>query len=90
MKKLPDSRDMSAASTMADPKPAAGPAFRKGDEVVLARGTYQGTPGVFLKLTADANWADIKERNGAVRSHPVAWLAHNGAGLRSFPAHLAN
>jgi len=24
----------------------------------------------------DANWADITERNGAIRSHPVKWLAH--------------
>jgi hypothetical protein len=77
-------------STMASPAPAAGPAFREGDEVVLAEGTYQGTPGVFLKFNEDGNWADIKERNGEVRSHPVAWLAHNGAGLPSFPAHPAN
>jgi hypothetical protein len=51
--------------------------FREGDEVVLAEGTYQGTPGVFLRLREDANWADITERNGTVRSHPVAWLAHS-------------
>ena len=50
--------------------------FREGDEVVLAEGTYQGTPGVFAGLTKDANWADITERNGSVRSHPVAWLEH--------------
>jgi len=51
-------------------------AFREGDEVVLAEGTYQGTPGVFLRLTDDANWAEITERNGIVRSHPLVWLAH--------------
>jgi hypothetical protein len=51
--------------------------FRKGDEVVLAEGTYQGTPGVFVGLTKDANWADIEERSGSVRSHPVAWLNHS-------------
>lgn len=51
------------------------PAFREGDEVILAKGTYEGTPGVFLRLKADANWADINERNGRIRSHPVAWLA---------------
>ena len=50
--------------------------FRAGDEVVLARGTYQGTSGVFLKLRDDLNWADITEHDGAVRSHPVLWLAH--------------
>ena len=52
-------------------------AFRKGDEVVLAEGTYQGTPGVFLGLKEDVKWADIAERNGSVRSHPVTWLAHS-------------
>lgn len=57
----------------------ADPAFREGDEVVLADGTYQGTPGVFLRLREDANWADITEPNGNVRSHPVAWLAHSAA-----------
>ena len=50
-------------------------AFREGDEVVLATGTYQGTPGVFLRLREDVKWADITERNGSIRSHPVAWLA---------------
>jgi hypothetical protein len=78
------------SSTVANPTPTAGPAFREGDEVVLAEGTYQGTPGVFLKFNDDRNWAEITERNGDVRSHPVAWLAHNGAGLPSFPANVAN
>jgi hypothetical protein len=50
--------------------------FRDGDEVVLAEGTYQGTPGRFLRLRTDTAWADIEERNGVVRNHPVAWLAH--------------
>jgi hypothetical protein len=53
-----------------------GPAFHEGDEVVLAEGTYQGTQGVFLRLTKDPNWADITERNGTIRMHPMAWLAH--------------
>lgn len=52
------------------------PGFREGDQVVLARGSYQGTLGVFLHLKDDSNWADIRECNGAVRSHPVVWLAH--------------
>ncbi len=51
-------------------------AFREGDEVVLASGTYPGTAGVFLRLKKDVNWADIRERNGEIRSHPVIWLAH--------------
>ncbi len=50
--------------------------YRKGDDVILAEGTYQGDTGVFLRLKDDVNWADITERNGGVRSHPVAWLAH--------------
>jgi len=59
----------------------AGPAFREGDEVVLANGTYQGTSGVFLRLREDVKWADITERNGNIRSHPVAWLAHSGSAV---------
>ncbi len=51
--------------------------FHEGDEVVLATGTYQGTPGVFLHLRQDAKWADIAERGGGIRSHPVEWLAHS-------------
>jgi hypothetical protein len=58
------------------------PEFRQGDEVVLAVGTYQGTVGVFLRLREDVNWADITESNGAIRSHPVAWLAP-GCGSRA-------
>ena len=50
--------------------------FREGDQVVLAHGSYQGTPGVFLRLRCDVNWADITEGNGEVRTHPVVWLAH--------------
>jgi len=55
----------------------ADPKFREGDEVVLAQGSYQGTLGVFVRLKEDVNWADVTERNGRVRSHPVAWLAHS-------------
>ena len=51
--------------------------FREGDKVVLLKGTYQGTPGVFLRLRADPRWADITEHDGIVRSHPVEWLAHS-------------
>jgi hypothetical protein len=58
-------------------KPAGvGEVFREGDEVVLAEGSYQGTLGVFLHLKDDVKWADITERNGKIRSHPVCWLAH--------------
>jgi len=55
----------------------ADPQFREGDEVVLAQGSYQGTLGVFVRLKEDVNSADITERNGSVRSDPVAWLAHS-------------
>jgi hypothetical protein len=51
-------------------------AFQTGDNVFLAEGTYQGTPAVFVKLTEDLNWADLKEGNGNVRSHPLAWIRH--------------
>ncbi len=55
------------------------PEFREGDEVVLTDGTYQGTSGIFVGLRKDAAWADITERDGSVRSHPLAWLAHSVA-----------
>jgi hypothetical protein len=58
-------------STQAD-----APTFHEGDEVVLAHGSYQGTPGVFLRLRGDTKWAEIMERNGQVRTHPIVWLAH--------------
>ena len=60
-----------------------GTVFREGEEVVLAEGTYQGTLGVFVQLRKDINWADITERNGSIRSHPVAWLDHSTGAVRS-------
>jgi hypothetical protein len=53
--------------------------FREGDEVELIAGSYQGTLGVFVRLRSDVKWADIAERNGNVRSHPIEWLGHAGA-----------
>jgi hypothetical protein len=50
--------------------------FHQGDEVVLVRGSYQGTPGIFFRLKADPTWADVTERNGMIRTHPVEWLGH--------------
>jgi hypothetical protein len=61
---------------MTDTK-TANPVFCEGDEVVLAEGSYTGTPGVFLHLRQDPNWADITERDGSVRRHPIAWLAQS-------------
>jgi hypothetical protein len=57
--------------------------FRNGDKVFLARGSYEGTPGVFLKLRDDPKWADILERNSMVRAHPVEWLEHELAATGS-------
>jgi hypothetical protein len=57
----------------------ADPTFRQGDEVELAHGTYQGTLGVFQRLREDVSWADIMERSGEVRGHPVIWLAHSAS-----------
>ena len=50
--------------------------FFEGDPVVLALGPNAGTVGVFLRSRADIKWVDITERNGAVRCHPLEWLAH--------------
>ena len=58
-----------------------GQALHEGDEVVLAEGTYQGTPGVFLRLREDPAWADITQRDGSIRSHPVVWLAHSNVAI---------
>ena len=55
-------------------EPASISTFHKGDDVLLAEGTYQGTTGVFLNLRTDPKWADIRESNSEVRSHPVEWL----------------
>jgi hypothetical protein len=60
-------------------RPAGPIVFREGDNVVLAEGTYQGTVGVFMGPRQDVNWAEIKERNGVVRCHPVVWLQHADA-----------
>jgi hypothetical protein len=50
-------------------------AFHEGDQVYLARGSYQGTVGTFLHLRSDPKWADILEPNSSVRAHPVEWMA---------------
>ena len=52
------------------------PVFQIGDEVELVKGSHQGTLGVFVGFREDLKWADITERNGEVRSHPVEWLGH--------------
>ncbi len=65
---------------MFNTRPTRTTEFKEGDNVVLAEGTYQGTPGVFIRLRQDVNWADIRERSGVVRYHPVAWLQHSVAG----------
>jgi hypothetical protein len=63
--------------TRSAPRSTTLPTFHNGDEVSLAKGTYQGTLGVFLNLKDDdPTWADILERNSQVRSHPVEWLQH--------------
>ena len=57
------------------PSTPAGPApFHQGDEVKLMQGTYQGTSGVFLHVNQDPRWAEIREWDCQVRSHPVAWM----------------
>lgn len=62
--------------------------FHEGDEVVLTTGAYQGTPGIFVELRHDPNWADIKEWNGRVRSHPVEWLKRASSPLLRQPGRV--
>ena len=59
--------------------------FHGGDEVVLAKGTYQGTPGVFCRLKEDVKWADITETDGSIRSYPVEWLARSAVATKGTP-----
>lgn len=49
--------------------------FKKGDPVIMVKGSYEGTPGVFLNLRSDPKWADIRETDDSVREHPVEWMA---------------
>jgi hypothetical protein len=58
-------------------------AFNKGDEVFLARGSYEGTLGVFLNLRGEPKWADILERNSPVICNSVEWLEHAKPGTTS-------
>jgi len=70
--------------TQGSPESTELPTFQKGDEVSLAKGTYQGTLGTFLNLKDDdPNWADILEQNSQVRSHPIEWLQHYPAAANS-------
>jgi len=60
------------------PLPVDALPFRHGDAVFLAKGSYQGTIGTFLRFKDDdPKWADILEQNSEVRSHPVEWLQHS-------------
>jgi hypothetical protein len=55
-------------------------AFRNGDLVFLAKGTYAGTRGTFLSLRADTHWADTKQEDGVTREYPVDCMAFRHAG----------
>jgi hypothetical protein len=66
-------------------RPTRKTELKQGDNVVLAEGTYQGTPGVFIRLRQDVNWAEIRERNGTVRCHPVMWLQHSDPPGKNVP-----
>jgi hypothetical protein len=50
------------------------PKFRAGDQVVLIEGPHKYERGTFMRLKDDVEWAAIKETNGAIGSHPVAWM----------------
>ena len=63
--------------TLQSPHFVPQPELQRGDEVFLAKGSYQGAVGTFLNFKVDApNWADILEPNSQVRSYRVEWLAH--------------
>lgn len=50
------------------------PKFHAGDLVVLVEGPHKYERGTFMRLKDDVEWAAIKETNGAISSHPVAWM----------------
>jgi hypothetical protein len=55
------------------------PAFHAGDKIIVDEGPHQGVLGTFLGLEDEVRWASIKEANGTVSSHPVAWMrSHRG------------
>jgi hypothetical protein len=58
------------------------PAFCEGDEVVLTKGTYEGTPGVFLRLKEDTTWGPTSPSEMAV-SAATLWLGSPIPKLRS-------
>jgi hypothetical protein len=51
------------------------PKFVEGNRVVLNNGPHKYVRGVFLNLNTDVEWATIRESDGAIRSHPVDWMA---------------
>ena len=61
-------------SSNPDAKITACP-FQSGDPVYMVKGSYEGTPGIFLNLRSDPKWADIREADDSVRAHPVEWMA---------------
>jgi len=69
--------------------PVNNPEFRAGDRVVLAEGPYEGTPGVFVTLRKDPNWADIQERNNMVQCHLVIWLEQSNQPAESVQGQAA-
>jgi transcription antitermination factor NusG len=55
------------------------PNFHAGEKIILAEGPHKDVLGTFLGLDDEVQWAAIKEANGAVSSHPVAWMrSHRG------------
>jgi len=73
-----DCRTKEVTDTMSD-RPVATESA-KATKLCWPRAHTRALRVFFVGLTKDANWADIEERSGSVRSHPVAWLDHsNGA-----------
>lgn len=55
------------------------PRFHAGDKIIVAEGPHKDVLGTFLGLEDEVQWAAIKEADGGVSSHPVAWMrSHPG------------
>lgn len=59
------------------------PKFHVGENIILAKGPHKDVLGTFLRLEDEVEWAAIKEADGAVSCHPVAWM-RNHRGLLSY------
>ena len=57
--------------------------FEIGDSVLLFKGPYCGTPGIFAGFCDDPKWGNLEAAGEVPCRHPVEWLRHTE--LAPFP-----